>query len=123
MSVRIPSTSIVEEATTGFNFPTSNIVTIVLIGLAIVILFVGIYVLFKNKSNKKVESFESEPAPFVTEGSIFSSFPKDATKDSAWNYLTPFGSACVSLPDEQCKKNRQFQCFLDPHNTVYCQWK
>lgn len=119
----MPSEDIVSEITSSINFPTSNIVTISLIGLAIIVLVTVIVLFFKPKLYKQHESFESYPAPFVTEGSVFSSFPEDASKDTAWNYLTPFGTACVSLPDEKCEKNRKFECFLDPHNTVYCQWK
>lgn len=99
---------------------TSRIPTIILMILGVVVLIIVITFLYKSKH---LESFDSMPAPFVTNNSVYSSLPQQNEQDAGWDYLAPYGSTCTAGEDGTCPRNRKFNVLLNPHNQRVEYWE
>ena len=69
--------------------------------------------------------FHASPTcPYPT--SVFSSYPPQHQDDRAWQFVTPFQSACMTGDTTECKSNscqQKFVCNLNPHNRRICHWE
>ena len=81
-----------------------------------------------------VADLRSRPAPFVSDPSpsVSSSLPPRNRINSAYKYLAPYQSACLSSPSSPCDRDGDrrrrgapeqcLTCDITPHNQRYCRW-
>jgi len=86
-----------------------------------------------------LSDLSSRPAPFVSHPSpsVFSSLPPHNRINSAYKYLAPYQSACLSSSSSSssssCTRDRDrardrareecLTCDITPHNQRYCRWR
>jgi hypothetical protein len=74
--------------------------------------------------SRHIDSFESFPAPFAIENSVYSSLPAQKQKDNSYNYLAPFDESCMSFDaNGKCNQNRKFNVMITPHNQRVEYWE
>lgn len=116
MSGKVVSSSVKRVSNSIF----SNPLAVLALLAVVIIVIVGAFFV----KSRHIDSFESFPAPFVTENSVYSSLPPEKQKDNGYNYLTPFDESCLSFDaNGKCNHNRKFNVMITPHNQRVEYWE
>jgi len=98
---------------------TDPLVLLSVLGVLVLVIVVGFFI-----RSKQIDSFESYPAPFVTENSVYSSFPVEKKQDNGYNFMAPYDQTCIAGNENgTCKQNRKFNVMLTPHNQRVEYWE
>lgn len=116
MSGKVVSSSVKRISNGVFTNPLAVLTVLGVIVLVIVAVFFI--------RSRHIDSFESFPAPFNAEGSVYSSMPPQKEKDNSYNYLTQFDESCMASDGSgKCNQNRKFNVMITPHNQRVEYWE